>query len=72
MQRQTLENPKKYLLSVNLPTQAIYTNIPTRHIFKKVSDNRRVFLLRAGQHSLPRTLVLHCRLHSDAQFISSP
>ena len=28
--------------------------------------------LCAGQHPLPRALVLYCRLHSDAQFIGGP
>ena len=73
MRQQTLQYPEKKTFIL---TQSIYKSflIP---IFppvgaKRVTVRKRGDFLRAGQHPLPRELVLYCRLHSDAQFISSP
>lgn len=77
----SMKSQKKHLLLYNrVHTKAVIAIIPARQSVKERHDEfqksqgteGRSGFLRAGQHPLPRTLVLCRRLHGNAEFICSP
>ena len=70
MRRQTSQYS---FLKTFILVQSIYKIVDNNLLARQsVKNGNNMNFLCAGQHPLPRALVLYCRLYSDAQFIGGP